>query len=52
MEKYDSIIDLPHYEPRRHPRMSMQSRAAQFAPFSALEGLDEALAETERRSIH
>lgn len=48
--KYNSIIHLPHYEPRRHPRMPIESRAAQFAPFSALEGLDEAIAETARLS--
>ncbi|MDE5790058.1 MAG: hypothetical protein K2H96_02360 [Muribaculaceae bacterium] len=51
MEKYDSIINLPHYEPRRHPRMPMESRAAQFAPFSALEGLEEALEETAKHTI-
>ena len=33
---YDDIINLPHYEPKHHPRMSMWSRAAQFAPFAAL----------------
>lgn len=51
MEKYDSIIGLPHYEPRRHPRMPMESRAAQFAPFSALEGFDEALEETAKQAM-
>ena len=35
---YDDIINLPHYEPKHHPRMSMWSRAAQFAPFAALTG--------------
>ncbi len=38
-DKYDDIIDLPHYEPR-HPRMTMESRAAQFAPFAALPLVD------------
>jgi len=41
-EKYDDIIDLPHYEPKNHPRMSRLARAAQFAPFAALNGYDEA----------
>ena len=43
MEKYDDIIDLPHYEPKHHPRMSMWNRAAQFAPFAALTGYEEAI---------
>lgn len=46
--RYNEIIDLPHYEPKRHPRMPMESRAAQFAPFAALEGHEDALLETER----
>ena len=47
MNRYDDIIDLPHYEPR-HPRMSMENRAAQFAPFAALNGHGSAIAETAR----
>ena len=34
---YDDIINLPHYEPKHHPRMSMMARAAQFAPFAAVD---------------
>lgn len=45
---YDDIINLPHYEPKRHPRMSPSARAAQFAPFAALTGYDEAIKESER----
>ena len=45
---YDDIIDLPHHESSVHPRMSMYSRAAQFAPFSALTGHEAALRETAR----
>lgn len=48
MGKYDDIINLPHHESDYHPRMSMASRAAQFAPFAALSGHDEAIAETAR----
>ncbi len=36
--KYDEIINHPHYEPKRHSRMSREMRAAQFAPFAALSG--------------
>ena len=47
MNRYDDIIGLPHYEPR-HPRMSLENRAAQFAPFAALTGHGAAIAETAR----
>lgn len=43
MEDYSDIINLPHHEPRNHPRMSMEARAAQFAPFAALTGYNEAI---------
>lgn len=46
---YNDIIDLPHYNPQHHPRMSSQARAAQFAPFAALTGYDEAINETAQR---
>ena len=45
---YDDIINLPHYEPKHHPRMSMWNRAAQFAPFAALTGYDAAIQESNR----
>ncbi len=40
---YSTIINLPHYISVKHPQMSMQNRAAQFAPFSALSGYEEAV---------
>lgn len=46
--KYDEIINLPHYEPKYHKRMSKSQRAAQFSPFSALTGYDEMVKEIER----
>ena len=46
--KYLDIIDLPHYEPKSHPRMSIMQRSAQFAPFSALTGYDDLVEETSR----
>ena len=46
--KYDSIINLPHYEPKYHKRMSKMQRAAQFNPFSALTGYDDMVKEVSR----
>ena len=46
MSKYDEIINHPHYEPRNHPRMSKEMRAAQFAPYAALHGHDAAIRRT------
>ena len=48
MSDYYDIINLPHYEPKHHPRMSMWNRAAQFAPFAALTGYDAAIRESGR----
>ena len=48
MNKYEDIINLPHYEPIYHPRMSIDKRAGQFAPFAALVGYDEEIEETAR----
>ena len=46
--KYDSIIDLPHYQSSRRPHMSNYDRAAQFSPFAALTGYSDAIRETGR----
>lgn len=48
--KYDDIIDLPHYQSKKRKHMSMADRAAQFAPFAALTGYDEAVKETARQT--
>ena len=48
MSKYDDIINLPHHVSKIRKPMSMESRAAQFAPFAALSGHDEAVNETAR----
>ena len=45
---YDDIINLPAPTSERHPRMPRIDRAAQFAPFSALSGYEDAIAETAR----
>lgn len=46
--KYDDIINLPHHVSKKHPRMSLEARSAQFAPFAALTGYDEVIRETAR----
>lgn len=46
--RYDEIIDLPHHVSSTRPRMSIADRAAQFAPFAALVGYDDAVQETAR----
>jgi hypothetical protein len=44
--EYDDIINLPHHISKKHPQMSIEARAAQFAPFAALTGYKEAIDET------
>ena len=46
--KYDSIIKLEHHRAKKHPPMSLYARSAQFAPFAALTGYEEAVVETAR----
>ena len=49
--KYDDIINLPHPTSKKHPRMSLYTRAAQFSPFAALTGHEAAIKETVRYLI-
>lgn len=46
--KYDDIINMPHHVSTKHPQMSLLDRAAQFSPFAALTGHEEAIEETAR----
>ena len=46
--KYEDIINLPYKKSTDRPQMSLHDRAAQFAPFSALTGHEEAIEETAR----
>ena len=46
--KYDAIINLSHHVSSRHPQMPMMNRAAQFSPFAALTGYEDAVRETAR----
>lgn len=48
MGKYDDIINLPHHESKKHPRLSIEQRAAQFAPYAALSGYGEAIDKTSK----
>lgn len=47
-KKYSDIIDMPHHVSTKHPRMSLEDRAAQFSPFAALTGHEDAIKETAR----
>ena len=47
-DDYKDIINLPHHISSVHPQMSMESRAAQFSPFAALTGYEDAIKETGR----
>ena len=44
--KYNSIMGLPHHVSAKHRHMSMTERAAQFSPFAALNGYEDAVSET------
>ena len=48
MGKYDDIINLPHPVSKTHAPMPRAQRAAQFSPFAALTGYDDAVRETAR----
>lgn len=45
---YDDILHLPHPTSKRHPRMPIVDRAAQFSPFAAITGHKAAIEETAR----
>ena len=47
---YDDIINLPHHVSKKHPPMSLYARSAQFAPFAALTGYEDAVKETARET--
>ena len=48
IDKYDDIINMPHHISKKHPRMSLENRSAQFAPFAALTGYEDEVEETAR----
>lgn len=45
---YDDIINLERPLSGRYPKMSLYDRAAQFAPFAALTGYEDAISEEGR----
>lgn len=45
MNKYEDMLDMKRPVSKKHPSMPIKDRAAQFAPFAALSGHREALAE-------
>lgn len=45
---YDDIIAMPHHQSPTRKHMSIHDRAAQFAPFAALTGYEEAIGEEGR----
>ena len=48
---YDDIIFLPHHQSKKHLPMSLEARSAQFAPFAALTGYEDAVRKTEKEVI-
>lgn len=48
MNDYEDIINLPHHQSNTRKHMSLHDRAAQFAPFAALTGYDDAVKEARR----
>ena len=48
MGKYDDIIQLPHHVSATRPHMPISDRAAQFMPFRAMTGYEDAVRETAR----
>ena len=48
IEKYKDMLYMERPVSKRHTPMSLENRAAQFAPFAALTGYDEAVEETAR----
>lgn len=48
MGKYDTIINLPYNGVKKHTKMTLEERSAQFAPFAALTGYDGQIKEKAR----
>lgn len=46
--RYDDMLEMPRHSSTLHKHMSLQDRAAQFIPFQAVQGYDDAVVETAR----
>lgn len=51
LDDYSDIINLPHPISKTHPRMDKKSRAAQFAPYAALVGHRDIIADEEQIAL-
>lgn len=49
-KKYADIIRLPHHVSEKHLSMPITDRAAQFSPFAALTGYEEAIKERQKQT--
>jgi hypothetical protein len=49
--RYDDLLDRPHPISKNHRHMSLHDRAAQFAPFAALTGYNEAIDGSLQRGV-
>lgn len=50
-DRYADIINMEHHVSKIHKPMSMRGRAAQFAPFAALNGHEEAIEKAREEHI-
>ena len=48
IENYLDLLDLPYPNAGKRPGMPVSERAAQFSPFAALTGFEQAVSETAR----
>lgn len=48
---YEDIIDLPNHQSKTRPHMSMHKRTAQFSPFRAVGGHEDAVEDSARLTV-
>ncbi len=48
IDNYDDMIHMPRHISPTRPQMPVSDRAAQFSPFAALTGYEDAVKETAR----
>ncbi len=51
VQAYADIINLPYVKSTRHHHMAVADRAAQFAPFAALTGHEDAVEDTAAQAL-